>query len=463
LVAQMESAYGAEQKKQPPPQKAKGQQAKTQQGRAPQGKVQQPKAQQGKASKQEAKEEVSPYERVSLAIENCPTDAIFASERKRLRVVQVKLQSEETLKLNPKLCVQFEDLTWTQYYSGTSNIKYPDVRGLEAWVANLKPVEKMMLFDLLQGQRHQCCKFNPGVLTRFSSKKECEDYPAIIIPSGGKDGKWLGHALNNAADFWWVRCLDFAQVIFAVSNLELDNYQQFADKGITVVGYEGFGMGCGRAAGINIAKQLGRVCIMTDDRTKGLTWETDKQNTDLTKEELKTLIDESAETDFIMGVCPKGELNILTIINPLSPRPQQPVFSPYFIASKEDKALYQFCRVLQLRHNCTVGEMDWTRRVCFDASNPVYLNTPSSFSGEKGRAISCVTSSRLYCSTEGTPLDWKHLSSRKEFKNEWDAVKMQDSAMFLLLKNIVEGILEMKTVPDDFWEQFDKYIAPWFT
>ena len=462
-IAQMEAAQKEKQK----PQKAQPQKGPAPKGPTPKASPQKSQEQKGKEAKQEFG-----YQEVSLAIAHCPTDASFAAERKRLRDLQVEVRREETIKLHPKLCIQFQDLSWDEYYSGgLSNIKYPDVRAMKANVGKEALLEKMKLFDLLQSERYLCCGFDPAALTPFESEAKFADCPAIIIPSGGKDGKWLKEALGNPKEFWWVRCKGFAQIVFAVSKAEMEAYKPFAENGLTVVGYDGFGMGCGRAAGINIAKKLGRVCIMTDDRTKGLTL-TATPKEDITKEQLQSLEQNADQKPFIIGVFPKGELNILTIINPSSSEVDQPVFSPNFIASKEDKALYLYCRALQRRRygplddtieTLKVGDSDWNLQVHFDSNNPPYKNTAPEYKGDKGRAMACATSSKSYQSDAGTPLDWKYLSGPKGFKNQWDAIKMQDSAMFLLLAEIVKDIRDSETLTPEFWDQFDKYITPWFT
>lgn len=412
-------------------------------------------------------------EQVSMAIQSCPGTARFSEHLQRLRVLQLKVEAQETkarmqetLKLCPGLCIQFEDLAWDEYYGGESNIKYPDVRKMtpkfcKGKLADEKLKQKMMLFDLLQGERSLCCHYDSSNLTPFEDK--LKDCPAIIIPSSGKSGTWLGEALSDPESFWWVRCKDFAHVIFVVSNEELKAYEQFPKKGVTVVGYEGFGMGCGRAAGVHIANKINRACIMTDDRTKGFAFAATEK--DLTQEELATMMTEYVRAPFITGVTPKGELNILTVINPSSTLPQKPIFSPYFIASKEDKALYLYCQARQCRGAKNLGSTSAKLQVRFDARNPAYKNTaPGKYLPKKGSAMECITSSQFYCSLDGQPLNWKHLNGAKGFQNPWDAVKMQDSAMYLLLKEIVDEIKELKD-PEaaKAWEQFDKYINPWFT
>ncbi|BDC48524.1 hypothetical protein F183_A08400 [Bryobacterales bacterium F-183] len=381
---------------------------------------------------------------------------------KRLNELLLLLREREILESCPKLCITFQDLAWDDYYTG-GNIKYPDVRALQAKCC--KPndiVQKMQLFFLLQNDRRQKCTFVPASISDFNDddeeKKKC---PALLIPSSGKHGKWLGEALAKPKEFWWVRCLEFCRVIFLVSADEAADYEQFAKWKIDVVTYTGFGMGCGRAAGIALAKKLNRVCMMTDDRTVDLFW----NETSVTKDDMANLAKAFRKAPFINGVLPKGELNILTIINPAAP--QHVTFSPFFIASKEDKALHLFCKMFEAYLNdqkapCPISRTSGNLRVGFDGANPNYENTAAKYEGSKGEALAKVTKCDLYKSTDEVPLVWDYLKGKKGFLNLWDAIKMQDSAMYLLLKEIHDHLTSGKASAED-WDAFDAYIRPWFT
>jgi hypothetical protein len=446
------------------------------------------------ASKRAGAHERDQVKQISLAVQTC---SLQAAKRRQLQT----LRSAETVAICPTMCIQFQDLAWGDYYSGASNIKYPDVRGMRPNVCEEGLIQNMMLFDLLQGHRQQACMFDlPDVSTLVSEKT---DKPAIIIPSGGKDAKWLKKvsdeiaADKGKASFWWARFVGDLQVIFLVSNEEIATYESIRAAGVTLVGYNGFGMGFARAVGIHVARKLNRLCFMTDDRTKNL--ELDGKSVTLSHLEKMPAILEP-RLPWISGVSPKGELNILTIINPKTPEPEKPTFSKYFIASKEDKGLFVYCEMLRLRRPETqvgvlTGIIEFKKdkfplqfMVGFDASNPPYANTAVAYTGAKGASITRMTTCPFYrglntppvqgVPTNGIALDWAHLNGSKRFLNQWDAVKMQDSAMYLLLKlihdqmavvaqakKVAEGESVAKATEDwnKSWLAFDKYIAPWFS
>jgi hypothetical protein len=403
--------------------------------------------------------EHDPGKQISLAIQTCALHPTKAAQLKSLHLAEIANRNAETLELCPTMCIQFQDRSWSEYYQGKSNIKYPDVIGMTPKVCTDSLIQKLMLFDLLQGDRQQCCAFALPKLASLGS--DFPELPAIIIPSGGKNGKWLGTALGAPEKFWWVRFLKKVDIFFVVSDEELANYDQFKAHGVTVVGYDGFGMGCGRAAGLHVAKTLDRTCFMTDDRTKDLMYHGTSITVDTMKEIAPTI---EAKYPWIMGVLPKGELNILTIINPKSTEPERPVFSRCFIASKEDKALFLYCEALRLRGSATnVGKTIRAFEVKFDADNPPCTNKDAPYEGKKGAGMKAVTDCTLYRSLDNVPLDWLYLSKNKEFLNRWDAVKMQDSAMFKLLESILEALEDPEARTKEFWQAFDKYLAPWFS
>lgn len=406
----------------------------------------------------------------SAAVAGCMRSEAFRGSLPRLIDLLNLLKEREIHEECPNLCIKFQDLAWDDYYKG-GNIKYPDVRALEANCCPQKDplIQKMQLFFLLQNERRLRSRFNPwprNVVTDNNDKlKQC---PAILIPSGGKDGAWLGKALKDPENFWWVRCKEFAKIVFLISAVEVDAYKPFADKGIDVVSYEGFGMGCGRAAGILVAMQLQRLCIMTDDRTKGLCL----SEKEATREMMLEIQTRSGEFPFITGVQPKGELNILTLINPKSTSPERVCFSPFFIASKEDKALHLYCEILEwyLAAKGIGGPECITRtaydlRVRFDSANPTYENNAVVYKGEKGNVLSALTDSHQYRAPDATTiLNWTHLMANRKFLNLWDAIKMQDSAMFLLLQEIHQELKRLGNgAPPKYWNAFDAYIRQWFS
>lgn len=423
---------------------------------------------------------------LSLAVQTCSLQPTKVRQLKTLRLEEVKVRNEDTLTSCPAMCIQFQDLSWSDYYPGKSNIKYPDVVGMHPHVCTAGVIQNMMLFDLLQGHRRQICDFQLPDISALTDK--LPGLPAIIIPSGGKDGGWLKTVEKDPTNYWWARFVGEAHVIFLVSNDELANYQKLQAKGVTLVGYDGFGMGCARAVGTHVAKKLNRLCFMTDDRTKDLWY----NGVPVNAGSLGTMQAEMQPVfPFISGVSPKGELNILTIFNPATSEAEKPVFSRYFIASKEDKGLFLYCEALRLRNpESRVGSLTgdfevldddvptypFQFEVKFDGNNPAYENKDVSYTGFKGDCMTAMTKCTLYRSlvttpTKGVPangiaFDWTYLKTKKGFLNQWDAIKMQDSAMYLLLKQIYD---EMKTLSSDeeleaaHWEAFDRYITPWFS
>lgn len=436
--------------------------------------------------------EHDPVKQISLAVQTCTLQPAKLKQLQALRLEKVKALDEEikvrnaaTLKLCKPMSVRFRDLTWSEYYSSTSNIKYPDVKGMEPYVCEEGLIQNMMLFDLLQGHRQQICSFQLPDLSAFVD--DYKELPAIIIPSGGKDGKWQKQVVADSTNYWWARFVKKVHVVFLVSNEELANYQKVKEMGVTLVGYDGFGMGCARSVGVHVAKKLNRLCFMTDDRTKDLWFDGTPVDLEFFKNKPAVL---QPLFPFISGVSPKGELNILTIINPATTEVEKPDFSKYFIASKEDKGLFLYCEALRLRNSLTrVGaltgefstEVDgetafpFQFEVKFDAANPAYTNNPIVYTGRKGACMDSITDCQLYRSlatspVNGVALDWKHLKGNKGFLNKWDAVKMQDSAMYLLLKHIYDEMkekseteVEEDKLQPEHWAAFDRYLTPWFS
>lgn len=429
------------------------------------------------------------YEKLrSLAIQKCDkASAVFEDLpklRNKLFTEQCNNRKQLTLKSSPNLHIRFQSKKWSEYYQGTTNIKYPPVINMHA--CELKTgkcvtcdykvdiTKRIGLFDMLQFERHMGCQFNPNVLIPVEFQNKKTDYPAIIIPSGGKNQEWLGSALKKE-EFWWTKkdILENVQVFFVVSDFEVKTYQEvLSDWGICVIGYEGFGMGCGRAAGVSVAKKLQRVCFMTDDRTNALTFDNKKQTGECFAKQIKLFAEKLVGDIWIQGVGPKFELNILTVINPKATCKIKPTFPKYFIASKEDKVLHLYLLACQVRNkiapaedrktaHCLTADC-WELKVSTDTNNPPVKNNAVKYGGKKGESLQALTASNLYKTCEGTSLTWKTLSSNQfEFKNQWDAIKMQDSAMFQLLEEILKKLIEEDK--EELWKLFDEYITPWFT
>ncbi|WP_311881013.1 MULTISPECIES: hypothetical protein [unclassified Pseudomonas] len=448
------------------------------------------------ATKAEGVHEHDQVKQFSLAVQTCslqPTKVrqLQALNLEKIKALndEIKVRNDATLTLCKPMSIRFQDRTWSQYYSGTSNIKYPDVSGMLPHVCEAGLIQNMMLFDLLQGHRQQICSFQLPDLSALDD--DHTDYPAIIIPSGGKDGRWQKMVAGDLPNYWWARFVNQVHVVFLVSNEEIGNYDKIKEMGVTVVGYDGFGMGCARAVGVHVAKKLNRLCFMTDDRTKDLWYRGEPVELGLLELMPKGL---QPRFPFISGVSPKGELNILTIINPATTEAEKPNFSRYFIASKEDKGLFLYCEALRLRNplakvGALTGNFEETVKgkpafpfqfeVKYDGDNPAYTNKAVAYAGFKGACMARITDCQLYRSVDtppgnipanGVALDWKYLSTHKGFLNQWDAVKMQDSAMYLLLKQIYdemkaksESVVEEDKLQPEHWQAFDKYLTPWFS
>ncbi|MDR9863290.1 hypothetical protein [Pseudomonas baetica] len=448
---------------------------------------------------------------ISIAIETCPDKSANAKRLDALREKQKilyeeacalrdeargkarairnqarKLRDKETLDGCADMCIQFEDLDWSDYYTLNSNIKYPDVRQIQPKVCGGGLVEYMKLFDLLQSQREQCCSFDPLELPDFTALVEkFPTLPAILIPSGGRQRSWLETVKDKPEQFWWYRFAGQVPVVFLVSNEDISDYRDLEDVGVTLVGYDGFGIGCGRAAGVRVAERLNRLCFMADDRTRNLFYSYEGFDYPVTLDYLQDIGDLEKQLPWISGVGPKGELNILTIINPKTSETAKVAFPKYFIASKEDKALARYCEMLRLfagkwRVGLDTGmiavgaevegkaNFPFHFRVEFDANNPPYANVPDSFTGVKDKEIGAIVKCDRYKSlgNNSYPIDWARLSTSKGFLNRWDAVKMQDSAMYLLLTEICAGLKAKKiaeTLSKTDAEDFKKYITPWFS
>jgi hypothetical protein len=425
----------------------------------------------------------------SLYEEACAIRDDARGKARAIRNAARKLRDKETLDACPDMCIQFQDLDWSIYYPSGTNIKYPDVRQIQPKVCGAGLVEYMKLFDLLQSHREQSCSFDPLELPDFTALMEkYPTLPAILIPSSGKDRAWLDNVKDKPEEFWWYRLAGQVPVIFLVSNVEIANYRDFESVGVTLVGYDGFGMGCGRAAGVRVAERLNRLCFMTDDRTQNLFFKNGAFELPVNLgylEDVEELLALQALLPWISGVAPKGELNILTIINPRTSEKARVGFPKYFIASKEDKALARYCEILRLfvgksRVGLDTGLMGveskvkghedfpFHFRVEFDANNPAYVNAADTFTGVKGDEINSMLKCDRYRSLGGNShaLDWTHLSTRQNFLNRWDAIKMQDSAMYLLLAEICTQLKAKKTgktLSRADGDDVTKYITPWFS
>ena len=365
--------------------------------------------------------------------------------------------------------IRFEEKVWKEYYPG-GNIKYPPVDNMQSSVPGL--IAKMMLFNLLMTERESFCPFNP-FLEDEQLKSHHAELPAIIIPSGGKDQQWLGRAVKEK-NFWWTRFLGHAQVIFVVSIEEKKVYEAaLIGHGCDVIAYQGFGIGCGRATGVVLAKRLKRVCIMTDDRTQAVTFkdetklEPDVKETNPFNEQksfkiLKTIASTGNKGAWICSTMPFFRLNVLTVIDPRA-QCQQPTFPKYFIASKEDMALHLYINILQLKEKSIHAET-YAVSVSTDTNNPNYENVERVYKGAKGEALQGLTNSQLYRSSDGKRAqDWKALQKEGGFLNLWDAIKMQEAAMFQLLQSIEEDIVNGQEVDDETWQVFEACISPWFS
>ncbi len=376
--------------------------------------------------------------------------------------------------------IKFIAETWDEYYPGKTNIKYPPVVG-QIFPSSLQ--NAMMSFDTAMKERQKICNFDDIEKGDWLKALNKPKGMPLIIPSGGKNSDWIINAITNIKkkpeeSFWWARLLmQGVDVIFVVAAEELPAYQeapkQTGKNNLHVVGYPGFGIGCGRVAGMMVAKHIYMPCWMTDDRTKNATY----NSADITIENIENCTTEiivnqkSAET--LISCIPFGPFQVLTIINPKVLKFEDLTFPRYFIASKEDMAL---ALVNDIYNTIIVPrrdyELEYSLQVHTDTKNPSYENKAITYPGNKGKTLAAITSSQLFISDDSkTVFNWKTLSSSKfGFKNMWDAVKLQEAAMFGLLDHICNQIYNALKDPKTSQQDIDNnklwlktYILPWFT
>jgi hypothetical protein len=372
------------------------------------------------------------------------------------------------------LCVRFKKELWKEYYVSTSNIKYPPVNGLQL------PAEftaKVELLRLLLQERTDICKFDPRKL------KDCfallgeipQGTTLVLIPSGGKDSKWVGSAIK-AKKFWWTRLLNIAevQVVFVVAQEEVESYKlalashnegvaKHRLRSLALVAYPGFGIGCGRAAAVQVARQTKCLSFITDDRTLDVKLSGVAMANGADFQKLVSEGGDGLAASSITSVTPFGRCQVLTIVNPSARlrhsdsavEPPHLCFPPVFIASKEDLAL-DMCLTTCARLESTTALM-WKVQVLTDTKNPPYENKAVVYGGEKGKTLSELLSSKLYRSLDDEVLNWKALQLQG-FTNMWDGIKMQESAMYQLLESI-QGELAAGRGDQD---MFDRLIVPFF-
>ena len=408
-----------------------------------------------------------PATQSTLVLRACPLRGATASRIESLKRGLAAQRFEATSNMCPdKMYLEFQDKSWDEYYPG-GNIKYPPVDDMGSVLCADTPIQKMMLFDLLHGERQQCSDFMPPDLSALDPG-HLSTHAAIIVPSGGKSGDKLGILLNST---WWGKLRKQVHVVLVIAADELANYSTVKD--VSIVTYQGFGIGCGRAAGIEVAKKLDRLCFMTDDRTKDLLLNNEKVDAERMKAFLE---DEGMKAlPWISGVMPRVNLNVMTIINPKATT-RKPTFPKYFIASKEDVSLYLYCLALEAispKYKCRSECYQF--QVKFDAANDKYTNKAYPYPKEKLGVMNAMLSSKRYRglsdSDERKVLDWTYLKASKGFLNEWDAIKMQESAIYQLLESIVGDLdgIDWKAKEnaevdrDEIMRAFVKYIHPWFS
>ena len=183
--------------------------------------------------------------------------------------------------------INISNLTnWGYYFNG--NNKYPAVSISEPGdIKNIKNLEICtdVLIECLQNRvkvMHQVYntdnKWTPALPPALP-----DNLNTILVPSGGKNGKWFADAQkaqlksgNTRFKPWWATMLESGNyvVIFVVSEDEAENYRTSVDEKLGgncyVVAYPGIGIGWGRFACSKIAESLKKNCWMVDDRVKSL-------------------------------------------------------------------------------------------------------------------------------------------------------------------------------------------------
>lgn len=356
-------------------------------------------------------------------------------------------------KIYPDLRLYFSDASWSEYYNG--NNKYPPVTDLRCLPKDAGLTEKMRLFYMIMSERQALCGFARPDLSGLNGVDPTK--PVIIIPSGGKKGDALGIISNGT---WWSKMKKDATVIFVVSNDDVENYHPLKANGVILVSYKGFGIGRGRAVGVQIAKKLNRICFMTDDRVKDLLF----NGISITAEQMMGCFPEPETMPWISGVPIRVAYSVMTVINPLSNSPLKPTFSSYFLFSKEDLSLYHYSQTLsELEGKPDLVGLCGDLQVEFDSNNPNYdyKDKPDGVVGQQDQIILGILNSELYVGGRGVR---KWSSFEKDgFESFRNAIKIQEAGMFQLLQDIFHAMLSEGREDKKLRTQFDEDITPWFS
>ena len=369
---------------------------------------------------------------------------------------------------------------WSQYWKG-GNVKYPPIGVLNIEKELMDQLAKLDLLDAILRERQAMCEF----LTQpLENKRQCGEpsermahrpssfHPAATPVDVGEGERAESMVVGEDGP-------DGIPVIFIVSSAELKNYMDGCTvKHVYAVGYDGFGIGCGRAAAVQMLARWRSPGLITDDRTQGVTLE------EVPVEDAQgygNLIARSGGSakGFVCSVGPKLNSNILTIVRADRPfvTPLNKVFcfnfSPLFISSKEDMSLARimdvFANKLAPKGQDSLGfRKGWNDLfdvvVHTDTNNPKYENKDVIYTGKKERVLKELCSSPLFRDAEGNQIDASVWRKAYKFLNLWDVIKMQESALYQLIESIGEEPVDPNMADDerkaiaDVWKE----ILPYF-
>jgi hypothetical protein len=335
--------------------------------------------------------------------------------------------------------------TWDKHWKGGNN-KYPPIEVLN--VDEFDQREKLELLLAIFEEREKVCDFlrqdyhyGPGAEEALASLKG-SDKAAIFIPSGGKNAKWIWRKKESKAEWWWVRMAQLGVPVFLlVSPDDFDAYAvgYHGDCPVYTIGYDGFGIGCGRAASVRLLVRQQICGIITDDRTGYV--ECDGQRVE-SLEQFATMI-ACSDKGLFCSVLPKLKCNIFTIVRGdkavKGKRLGMFCFPALLMSSKEDLTLALMIEA----YDVLTGEGDFSERndlysiiVHTDTNNPVYVNADVAYEGRKKTVLESCCRSTFFRDSKDNALalaNWKHTYN---FKNLWDAIKMQESAIFGIMSDL---------------------------
>ena len=356
---------------------------------------------------------------------------------------KAKAEAEE-----PYLCLNISN--WDQYWDSKTNNKYPRIEVLNLHAFD--QTQKLALILSILDQRREICRFLTAPNSYSQDARQTlqgvgeAGGSAIFIPTSGKDAEWMWrrNKTQTAPQWWWMRMARAGIPVFLV--VSQDEFNVYAgglhghgDVPLYVVGYDGFGIGCGRAACVHLLMEHRIKGVITDDRTSSTDLDTDPVETLPQFQEMIALSDEK----FFCSVAPKYDCNIMTIVRgdkTIDAIDGMFCFPSLLMSSKEDLCL---AAIMEKRiPGFCANDQIYRITVHTDTNNPPYKNTSVAYTGRKAIVLEMCCASRFFRDAAGKPMTAQRWHKEYKFLNMWDVIKMQESALYQLIESL--GGIEAK-------------------